>query len=149
MLKINIFNLSEYEQFKILFEKHKIFPLKYRQLFHFLSFLYKLIIRKNSKIVNKFLNSLAATRTPYRLPDIHSDFKKYSFTSISTKILNRFMHKFITVTEKEEEKDETVTDKQETDAKEEKENNNVKLAVKKFLINKINEDFIELYSYVT
>lgn len=132
LLNKNIFSLTEFEQLKILYNELNIFPLIYRQLFHFLCFLYKLIIRKNCNIIlKKFFisayNCSSITRNTYVLPTIKSDFKKYSFSSISLKILNLFMHKFIC----------------------DKLNKTEKLSIKKFLTSKINNDFNELYSFIT
>jgi hypothetical protein len=95
LLKIDIYNLSEFEQFKLLFDKFKIFPFLYRQLYHFSSFLYKLIVKNDSIIVKNLPVSSATTRFYYKLPEIRTDFKKFSFKTISVKILNLFLYNYI------------------------------------------------------
>ena len=87
LLNINIFSLTEFEQFELLFTNFRIFPLIYRQLYHFLCFIYKLIMRKNCKLYNKFLISKSITRNFYALPEFKTNTKKYSFIVISSKML--------------------------------------------------------------
>ena len=53
LLNIDLYNLTEYQQFLLIFEKYKILPLIYRQFFHFSCFLYNLMSRKNCKLFNK------------------------------------------------------------------------------------------------
>ena len=104
LLRINIFNLHHEVQYPILV-KYNILPYTYRQLYHFTSFLYKIVNNKNSdlfNIIDKYNKTRAgdltldrSTRTPYNVPSFKTDFLKYSFSRTSINFLNNFLVKFI------------------------------------------------------
>ena len=119
--------MTEHEQYNELFTNYHILPVIYRQLFHYLCFLYNLIKRKNCTLANKFLMSSSKTRNNYVLPIFKTDLKKYSFSTISTKMLNLFLDKFIS----------------------DKKNNVEKRSIKNFLIFKLNNNFTQLFSFIS
>ena len=106
LLNLNITGLLPEVQYTHL-KKLKLMPLIYRQIFHFSSFLYSIVCKKNSsifKIIDSYRKRTGAldetpgmtTRTPYIVPSFETDFKNYSFSRISVNFLNSFLNQFIT-----------------------------------------------------
>ena len=104
LLRINIFELHHEVQYPIL-KEYNILPYTYRQLFHFTSFLYKIVNNKSSDLFKNIdnynktragnLNVDRSSRTPYTVPSFKTDFMKYSFSRTSINFLNNFLTKFI------------------------------------------------------
>jgi hypothetical protein len=93
LIGIDIRGLDFKEQFTVL-KSHNIFPIVYRQLFHFCSFIYK--IEKNirstlfHKITKYRAQSNSQTRRIYTLPMFKTNHYKYSFTTVSINFYNSF-----------------------------------------------------------
>ena len=104
LLRINIFELHHEVQYPIL-KEYNILPYTYRQLFHFTSFLYKIVNNKSSDLFKNIdnynktragnLNVDRSSRTPYTVPSFKTDLMKYSFSRTSINFLNTFLTKFI------------------------------------------------------
>ena len=87
---MNIFSLTGKDEF-ILLSKYNIFPLKYRLFFNFCTFLFNLCKNNNIFFLNNFKTNSISTRNKYLGNSFKTNYGKYSFTTISTKILNEFL----------------------------------------------------------
>jgi hypothetical protein len=92
LLNINIFSMTLDEQHKCLV-KFNILPLCFRYFFNFCAFLFKLRKRNNSKLMRKLKLNTNRTRSIYVLPMFYTDHNRFSFTTISTRLLNGFVEK--------------------------------------------------------
>jgi hypothetical protein len=75
--------------------KFNLMPLVYRQFYHFSSLLYKLFISKRSSLYKNFELSDCRTRSFFKLPTFYTNYKKFSFSVIGVKLLNKFLYQFI------------------------------------------------------
>jgi hypothetical protein len=91
--KLNV-NLTLEEQLNIL-AKFNIFPLFYRQFYMYCTFLFNIMKNKNTILCNLFVVNSSRTRSSYIIPKYCTDFKKYSFSVISTHLLNVFINTFL------------------------------------------------------
>ena len=101
-LKINIFNLSIDEQLSVL-NSYTLLPLKHRFFKNFVFFVFSLIKHeRNSTILNsiKSLRKARITRAFFDDPISNTNLYKFSFISISIKLLNSFIFKHSTLEEK-------------------------------------------------
>ena len=90
-LKMNIFSLTGKDEFTFL-SKFNIFPLKYRLFFHFCTFLFNLF--KNNNIFTTKDNNYKKINALQGI-FIVTNYGKYSFLTISTKLLNSFIAKHL------------------------------------------------------
>jgi hypothetical protein len=94
-LKIKIFNTTLESQTKIL-KPYNLIPLYYFLFNHLCSFIFSLYKNNTATILlNLFVKNNLCLRNPFKIPKFKSKFKKYSFVTISTKILNLFLYKNI------------------------------------------------------
>ena len=95
-LKVNIFSLTGKDEY-IFLAKFNILPLKYRLFFHFLTFVFNLF--KNNNIFttkdNNYTKNQYKTRNIYREKSFKTNYGKYSFLTISTKLLNSCIAKHL------------------------------------------------------
>ena len=89
-LRVNINSCQDIDSYYFL-KKFKIFPLKYRLFFHFCTFLFNLCKNKNILYKNNFIKNPRSTRAMFMENQFKTDFGKFSFTTIATKILNKFL----------------------------------------------------------
>ena len=96
LLKCNKLNasLTLEEQLNIL-KKFNIFPLFYRQFYIFCTFLFNVMKNRNTTLSNLFIVNSSRTRSSYLIPKYSTDFKKYSFSVISTNLLNVFINNYL------------------------------------------------------
>jgi len=92
VLKIKIFSLTLDEQYTKLLSI-KILPLAFRQYFRFCTFLHGTIKNNNSILANTIKANLSTTSTRNKYSELSckKNFKKFSFVSISLKLLNIFV----------------------------------------------------------
>lgn len=93
ILKIKISKKPILEQYAIL-KKFRILPLQLRLFFRLNTFIFNVFKNKNSVFFNIFnsYQSKRATRAHFITPPFLKQFKQYSFTSISCKLLNLFIY---------------------------------------------------------
>lgn len=143
ILNINISKLSINEQLDALKEisnkkMKSILPLSYRQMYHYIFFLYRIVIFQNTKLykkLNKFVKiydkSKYNTRNVYVLPMFRRNIYKYSFTRLSIQFLNCFLNKFISDQELNKQNKKPVT------------------SLKEFLLSDINQIYDKLSKFLT
>ena len=90
-ITFNINYFQDIDSFSILKKKFNIFPLKYRLFFHFCTFLFNLCKSNNIFYKNNFIRNSRNTRAVFMENQFKTDFGKFSFTTIATKILNKFL----------------------------------------------------------
>jgi hypothetical protein len=97
LLGIDINGFDFKEQFAAL-KNYNIFPIIYRQLFHFCSFIHKIENNIRSTLFYKISKhrstSISQTRRIYVLPMFKTNFYKFSFTTISINFYNSFLHNY-------------------------------------------------------
>jgi len=92
ILKIRLYTLNTEQQFHTLNDLN-ILPLELRHFFRFSTFLFS-TVKNNNTLISKYLNknlSLTKTRNKYLQPKHCKSFFKFSFISISIKLLNHFI----------------------------------------------------------
>lgn len=96
LTKINLFNKTLEEQYHLL-KGVNILPLAHRNFFMFCNFIYNVISPKSlqtntkTKLAKKFQYNNNCTRNLFSHPHFFTNFKLYSFITIATKILNKFL----------------------------------------------------------
>jgi hypothetical protein len=92
---MQVAKLSDFEQFNKLKEIN-LLPFNYRQFYHFATFTFSLTVTNKRKLAlkdriirntNNKIHTIK-TRRSYAIPLYIADIKKYSFTSIASKLLN-------------------------------------------------------------
>ena len=91
ILNIKIRNLDHSKQIALL-KPFNILPIKLRRFEHFSSYLKTLVTQKKATLLLSYFE-ISQFRSCYKIPHNLSNFSKYSFTTISSKILNLFLHK--------------------------------------------------------
>ena len=90
ILKINLFNKTLLEQYNIL-SKYNILPFLYRSFYHFCTFLFSFKSNNNIEFSKKLiLNNRTSISSFYKETGSKSNFNKFSFILIGTKLLNHF-----------------------------------------------------------
>ena len=85
-----MYSLELNEQFKLL-SKYKIFPLQYRKFYHMCSFIFSIFFTNNKlnhNLKRKIKRNEHTSRRSFAYPSFKTTTNKYSFATISTKILN-------------------------------------------------------------
>jgi hypothetical protein len=92
ILKIKIHSLDLSLQFHML-QRFKIVPLELRHFSRFCIFLFNILSIKNSELARDILlrKNNTQTRTKFREYNWKKNFKKFSFSNISIKLLNSFL----------------------------------------------------------
>ena len=91
--------LSISEQLEIL-NKYKLLPLKLRAFYHFIYFLYSNINNNPTSSLMAFIlkhkkSNLSSRFGIFRLPFFKTEIAKFSFSTLSIKLINLFLHKHI------------------------------------------------------
>ena len=91
---MNIFSLTGKDEY-IFLAKFNILPLKYRLFFHFCTFSFNLFENNNIFTTknDNYTKNPYQTRKNYRENLFKTNYGKYSFLTISTKLLNSFIAK--------------------------------------------------------
>jgi hypothetical protein len=99
-LKKSFLSLSIEQQYDLL-KPYNILPFQYRQFVRFCTFLFNVHQNKNTNLTQDFVPSATTTRSFYKLSSLgHSNFKKYCFSTISIKLFNKFIGRFLSDNEK-------------------------------------------------
>ena len=94
LIKVNIFSFTGKDEF-IFLSKFNIFPLKYRMFFHFCTFLFNLCKNSNPFFINNFVKNISNTRRHFVENPFNTKYGQYSFITISTKVLNKFISEHV------------------------------------------------------
>ena len=90
LLDMDLDGLELNEQFKLL-SRYKIFPLRYRKFYHMCSFIFNIFFtnnKLNNSLKKKIKRNEHTSRRSFAYPSFKTNTNKYSFATISTKILN-------------------------------------------------------------
>ncbi len=90
IVQCDIENLTLEQQYKKL-TKYGILPLEYRLFFRYCTFIYNIINNRKLELSKQLIKNEKLTRSIYIIPKYKKDFFKFSFITISSKILNLFL----------------------------------------------------------
>ena len=98
------FRLNLSDQIKVL-DLYELLPIKLRFFYHFISFIHtNLKYASKFPLCSKIINLRNISKTvrvlPFRFPPYKSNYK-FSFTIISIKLLNLFLHNYLMLTKKD------------------------------------------------
>ena len=102
LLHIDIYN-QQLEKQICLLKVVNVSPLILRFFIHYCIFIFKLFTKNNTPSIHKFFNKNQCTmsiRNHYSINRFNTDYKKFSFSIIATKLLNEFINGFIVNTTK-------------------------------------------------